>query len=832
MSKTSSIVQMSPAISIARQQMTSMGPTVTEAAMQMAAERRQELLERMWRQQELEERTQALADIRQAEGEALMNSARESAEALRMGHEGMLAAADPEELAVAIMQSLGAVTADEGDDAVKQASVVVRRDTDGRVSVWASKSSSVSGVRDASAVAYTMPSGAAGSGYLQYRAPNGYDRLARALQTGAVTSLLGGALGAWRGRSLGSGLKGFGIGALGGGALGAVNPMSVREAWDLESGLPVSNAEERRLAAVRDALDPGSASANIALAGPETQFRTRPFGGVAPMSASALDVDDMVAEDPAAASAFLAGMGKASQDRGDRGLDNKLLAYAAIPGVVWGGLGGAFATGFGGVPALNHLPDKPRTLIGAAGGAGLGASFGVGTLLAADAAIQAVARHHRRARAERSIGAQAVMDKASEDAETARLRRASEGNQSWLFRDRARERARHGLTLTPRQLRDFAVVEGDHAVSNLKRNGLHLSVYPDGTGYVAGTTPTSQRTDLTTNILGGMGIGGLAGITAGALGALRYPTAGGRRARMIAGNAGIGAMVGVPLGGLVGNMRPLPMDVQRLDGEMWSDEDTARLAEYSRRAQDADTEYRDMPVSEALAFAKRPETMGKESGPRNHFRALAHTGVSRPQNRAARLATGRGSQIEKTPAGPPPGRVIDLGKKKQSGLFSRTRTLEYSVPGYGDGFVEGEEAPAMAERSAVIKTPTRLGASLVEASPLLGGTLGAMLGAGVTRGFISKTPTASLLGGAIGAAAGVADGFRSRPFARERMFRVDAEPGEEQLALDVANTLDPTMTDGLSNAVLTDRGFDAPSTSPMTVLFRHGFMPDRAHFRH
>jgi hypothetical protein len=80
--------------------------------------------------------------------------------------------------------------------------------------------------------------------------------------------------------------------------------MPVRTAYDPDYGTQLSEAEERKAAAVQRALMPGSHPNNIAMQQPETEFggalRNQP-----PSFSYAADIDDMVQEDPAMAQALV-----------------------------------------------------------------------------------------------------------------------------------------------------------------------------------------------------------------------------------------------------------------------------------------------------------------------------------------------------------------------------------------------------------------------------------------------------------------------------------------------------------------------------------------------
>lgn len=181
-------------------------------------------------------------------------------------------------------------------------------------------------VRDAALVGYEMPGQGSREVYLESRAPTKADRMSRAL-IGGGGGLVGGALGGLglallgKGRVVPNALKGgLGLGTLGA-ALGAAAPMSVRTAYDPDYGTQLSEAEERRAAAVQRALMPGNEPSNIAMQQPGTTFGG-PLRNQAPSFSYAADIDDMMREDPAMAQALV---GKVS------GAQKKTPAYDNAP---------------------------------------------------------------------------------------------------------------------------------------------------------------------------------------------------------------------------------------------------------------------------------------------------------------------------------------------------------------------------------------------------------------------------------------------------------------------------------------------------------------------
>ncbi len=186
-------------------------------------------------------------------------------------------------------------------------------------------------VRDAALVGYEMPGQGSREVYLESRDPTKADRMNRALMGGGG-GLVGGALGGLglallgKGRGIPNALKGgLGLGTLGA-ALGAAAPMPVRTAYDPDYGTQLSEAEERRAAAVQRALMPGNEPSNIAMQQPGTTFGG-PLRDQAPSFSYAADIDDMMREDPAMAQALV---GKVS------GAQKKTPAYDNAPELTGG----------------------------------------------------------------------------------------------------------------------------------------------------------------------------------------------------------------------------------------------------------------------------------------------------------------------------------------------------------------------------------------------------------------------------------------------------------------------------------------------------------------
>lgn len=186
-------------------------------------------------------------------------------------------------------------------------------------------------VRDAALVGYEMPGQGSREVYLESRDPTKADRMSRALMGGGG-GLVGGALGGLglallgKGRGIPNAVKGgLGLGTLGA-ALGAAAPVPVRTAYDPDYGTQLSEAEERRAAAVQRALMPGNEPSNIAMQQPGTTFGG-PLRDQAPSFSYAADIDDMMREDPAMAQALV---GKVS------GAQKKTPAYDSAPELTGG----------------------------------------------------------------------------------------------------------------------------------------------------------------------------------------------------------------------------------------------------------------------------------------------------------------------------------------------------------------------------------------------------------------------------------------------------------------------------------------------------------------
>lgn len=164
-------------------------------------------------------------------------------------------------------------------------------------------------VRDAALVGYEMPGQGPREVYLESRDPTKADRMGRALIGGGgglgLGALGGGALALLgKGRAIPNVLKGgLGLGTLGA-ALGAAAPLPVRTAYDPDYGTQLSEAEERRAAAVQRALMPGNEPGNIAMQQPGTTFGG-PLRDQAPSFSYAADIDDMMREDPAMAQSLV-----------------------------------------------------------------------------------------------------------------------------------------------------------------------------------------------------------------------------------------------------------------------------------------------------------------------------------------------------------------------------------------------------------------------------------------------------------------------------------------------------------------------------------------------
>lgn len=211
--------------------------------------------------------------------------------------------------------------AGQGQTEVDARGDMVRRKTRGKSSQ----------VRDAALVGYEIPGQGSREVYLESRDPTKADRMGRALMGGGG-GLVGGALGGLglallgKGRSIPNALKGgLGLGTLGA-ALGAAAPMPVRTAYDPDYGTQLSEAEERRAAAVQRALMPGNEPSNIAMQQPGTTFGG-PLRDQAPSFSYAADIDDMMREDPAMAQALV---GKVS------GAQKKTPAYDNAPELTGG----------------------------------------------------------------------------------------------------------------------------------------------------------------------------------------------------------------------------------------------------------------------------------------------------------------------------------------------------------------------------------------------------------------------------------------------------------------------------------------------------------------